>query len=347
VFTVEKSRTELKDRLEKALRRHIPQTPWDKCKRNGLINDYFAGTLEHEGGEKENFQELKEWFATELDYLKAYRREMAQTTTESALDDGEAESVIELESPPSGYVTARASAISESWAMLADARPDVTEFREKLLGGRLLSSEEAEAMVSVPEDGQEELRELGSRLAKDYLGWDEKEAMRYVLTGEAPRLQAIKIHHRGKFPSRYRPFQHSVTLTVLPWVPAKEVERVYRNIQRQLLEETSRETGTRILEVARFYCEQLRTRGPMPSWPAWAERWNETHPDKKFPTWRHFREYLARGAKAALPRYKFPELKSSPEVQAKLDESRDRWIEFLRKPGARLIEITPPNSEDK
>jgi hypothetical protein len=303
---MEKRRAELNDRLEKALRRLIPQTTWDKFERDGYIEDYFAGTLEHKGGENENFRVLKDHFGRELDYLKAVRREMAQTTAESTPGEEESTSVIEPEPSPSDYVSARASALSEFLAMLADSRPDVAEYREKVLGGRLLSPEEAEAIVNAVEDRQEELQKLSSRLAKDYLGWDEEGAIRYILTGEAPRLRAIKIRGRGKFRGEYRPFQHEVTFSVLPWVSAKEVERIYRNMQRQLLEETSRETGTRILEVARFYWEHLRSQGPMPSWADWAKHWNETYPDKKFPTWRHFREYLTRGAKAALPRYKFP-----------------------------------------
>jgi hypothetical protein len=61
--------------------------------------------------------------------------------------------------------------------------------------------------------------------------------MQYVLTVKAPQLQAIELHGRGQFRGECRPFQHSLTLTALPWVPAKEVERVCRNIERQVLEE--------------------------------------------------------------------------------------------------------------
>jgi len=330
VFTVEKSRAELKARLEKVLRRLIPQTTWNKFERDGLIEDYFAGTLEHEGGEKENFQALKKMFARELDYVRDLRREMAPTSTESTSDEEQPTTVVEPELPESSYVSTRARAISEFLAVLADARPDVTEFRERVLGGRLLSPEEATTVMDAPGGVEEGLRQLGSRLANDYLGWDEKEAMQYVLTGKAPQLQAIKIRGHGKFRGDYRPFQHSLTLTVLPWVPAKEVERVYRNIQQQVLEKRSRETGTRILEVARFYWEHLRLEGPIPDWPSRAERWNQTHPDKRFPAWRNFRQYLARGEKAALPRYKFPEPKPSPEKQRELRAAEARFIEMLK-----------------
>jgi hypothetical protein len=69
----------------------------------------------------------------------------------------------------------------------------------------------------------------------------------------------------------------------------------------------------------------------MPSWADWAEHWNEAHRDQKFPTWRHFREYLARGIKAALPRYKFPEPKPSAEKLQAMREVEERFIGFLRE----------------
>jgi hypothetical protein len=216
------------------------------------------------------------------------------------------------------YVSGRAKAISESLAAFADGRPDVIEFREKCLSGRLLSAEEASAVVDESEsilgDLRElELRKLGSILANDYYGWDEQGAIWYVLTGTAPRLRPITIRGRGKLPAAdgVVPFQHSVALSVLPWVPAKELERAYRTVQEQLLEEKPRETGLRIMEVAQFCWEQHRRTGPMPSWRTYFERWNRTFPEKRFKKWRNFREYFLRGAKAAIPNYKLPELKAS------------------------------------
>jgi hypothetical protein len=66
-----------------------------------------------------------------------------------------------------------------------------------------------------------------------------------------------------------------------------------------LVEGTPHETGTRILEVVQFWWEQFRIRGPLPSWPAWYELWNEMHPDMKIKTWRNFQQYFWRGIKCA------------------------------------------------
>jgi hypothetical protein len=348
---METRKAKLKARLEKALRRPVHQAVFDKFDGfGGPIEKYFEGSLEHEAGEKGNFQALKGIFRDELDYLKRVEREKEQTLTASAAGDERFTSLIEPESSDS-YVGTRACAISEVWAALADERPDVTEFRQTVLGGRMLSPKRASIMLDAPGDMLDELRELelrklGSILANDYYGWDEEGAIWYVLTGKAPRLRPVRIRARGKLPvAHYVPFQYDVTFSVLPWVSAKEVERAYRNVQQQLLEETTpRETGPRILEVVQFWWEQFRTRGPMPSWPAWFELWNQTHPDKKFKKWRNFREYFFRGTKAAQPHYKrFPQAKLSAQEQQEMHAAEDYTIKAVqgyRKIGDRYIEAT-------
>jgi hypothetical protein len=251
---------------------------------------------------------------------------------------------------PGEYVSKRAKVISEVWAALADDRTDVTEFRQTVLGGRLLSAMEASAIVDAPGGGLDELRELelhklGSTLANDYYGWDEDGAIWYVLTGKAPRLRPVRIRARAKSPVLYYvPLQYEVTFSVLPWVSAKEVEHAYRCAQEQVLEETPRETGLRILEVVQFWWEQFRTRGRMPSWRAWFELWNQTYPDKRFREWRNFREYFVRGTREAQPRYiRFPQPKLSAEEQKEMrtaEEYAVKGLQGYRKLGDRYTEIT-------
>jgi len=256
------------------------------------------------------------------DFLGTYSEEVGEGIDEEPSD------AMEEEPSVSAYVETRARLISEFLAMLADQRADVTKFREEALGGRLLSADEARTMEA-PGEVQEDLRKLGSALASDYLGWEEEEAIWYVVTGEAPRLRPIKITGRGKFRQEYVPFQARFTLTILPWVPAKEVGRVYRTIQQQWLKEKSRETGLRVFEVGAFVLERLRLEGDRDSWQAWFKQWNQIHPDKKFKTWRHFREYCARGQNKALPNYEFPASKPRPEMQAEIERFKERLKYYM------------------
>jgi hypothetical protein len=177
-----------------------------------------------------------------------------------------------------------------------------------------------------------ELRKLGSILANDYFGWDEGGAIWYVLTGETPRVRPVRMRAHGKRPvEHYVPFQYDLTLSVLPWVSAKEVTRAYRTAQKQLLEETPRETGVRILEVVQFWWEQFRKQGPMPSWPAWFELWNQTYPDKKFKKWRNFREYVFRGTKEAQPQYKrFPQPGQPAEQEQDMQAAQEYLIKSVQ-----------------
>jgi hypothetical protein len=345
------TKVELKARLEKALRRPIPQTTFDKFDGwGGPIEQYFERSLVDEGDVRQNFQALKGIFAEELDYLKRLDLERARTTTASLTEEEESTPPIELEPWDSSYVRARARAISEVWAALADERPDVTVFRQTVLGERLLSPTEASSIVDAPggtldERRELELRKLGSILANDYYGWDEEGAIWYVLTGKAPRLRPVRVRARGKHPVEYYvPFQYDVTFSILPWVPVKEIERAYRKVQEQLLEETPRETDTRILDVVQFWWEQFRARGPMPSWPAWFELWNQTHPDKRFTKWRYFREYFFRGTKKAQSHYKrFPQPTSSARYQEEMSAAEEyaiKAVQGYRKIGDRYTEVT-------
>ena len=325
---MDEANKKLKSRLEKALRRPIPDVLWNRFDGyGGQIEDYYEETLEPEGGERENFQALKGLFDETLDFVKACMREMTQSVTQPQADADDSMPV--LEPSPNAYVRTRARAVSEYLAVYADERSDVSEYREKILGGRWLSPEDARALLGSQEPVVEDLRELGSRLAHEYLGWDEEGAVWYVLTGEAPRLHPIRTTGRIRSARGFVPFQHIVTLSVLPWVPAKEVERVYRNVQEQVLEERSRETSPRILEVAQFCWEQFRSKGPMPSWRTWCERWNQTYPGKRFETWRNFREYFERGRKKAIPSYKLPEPKPSPDKQEELRTREERLVKEL------------------
>lgn len=309
---------ELKVKLERTLRQPVPQAAINKLVASGAIPDYFEGRLEPDRGEKDNFQCLKALVREELNFLREYRREISRKVVESSSNNVEGSPPMKLEMAHGSYVGKRAEVISEVWAALADDRPDVSEYRQTVLNGNSMSPEEATIVADAPEAALGELRaleldKLGSILANDYYGWDKEGAIWYVLTSEAPRMRPIRIRARGKAPvERYVPFQYDVTFSVLPWVPAEEVENAYRSVQRQLLERSQRKTAPRtsprVLEVVQFWWKRFRTDGHGSSWRGICELWNGAHPDKKFKTWRAFRTYFIRGTKDAQPTYvRFPQ----------------------------------------
>ena len=303
---------DLVNKMQRAVRRPIPRVLLNKLSGfGGAIENYLDGTLEEGGGEKENFRALKGIVREELKYLDEYDRETKSSPSRAFEVDPEAALLTGKTAEDwvfDDYERARARALSEYMAMAADQHPAVTEFRDRTLGGNLLSAEEALNVLNTPESLTEDLRGLGIRLAELYPGWGEGGAMWFVLTGKAPRLEMVKFSGSvTASTSSYAPLpHHSITLTITPWVSAKSVELLYRHLQQQHLADNGRKKKPRTLGVARFCWEQYRLEGERPPWRVLCERWNEAYPDERIEDWHNFREYAVRGVSAALPRYRFP-----------------------------------------
>ena len=88
------------------------------------------------------------------------------------------------------------------------------------------------------------------------------------------------------------------------WVPAGEVAKEYRRIQQTMMADPNPpRTQARAFNVARFVWEQEKIHGKRPPWPTMCERWNDFPLTKPFESWRNFRTYFERGARAVPPRY--------------------------------------------
>ena len=89
------------------------------------------------------------------------------------------------------------------------------------------------------------------------------------------------------------------------WVPAEEVARRFRTMQRTLMVDPDPpRTQARAYNVARFVWEVETAYGERPSWPEMCKLWNDSPMTRPFEDWRDFRTYFLRGEKATLPRYK-------------------------------------------
>src|SRR5918997_2166383 len=122
----------------------------------------------------------------------------------------------------------------------------------------------------------DKLYDLGEDLA-DQFDWPSAEAAAwFVLTGEAPESRPLDARWDTKGGGPYLNPQWRVRLTVPAWLPAEEVERAYRRMQRQILPGKNRGPDPKTLEVARFVWEQERLNGyRRPSWDVLLGRWNE------------------------------------------------------------------------
>jgi len=189
---------------------------------------------------------------------------------------------------------AQAKAMSEYMAGDADQLQPVIEFRNRVLGGDLVSLEEARTLIETPGDVSTELHGLGNHLAGVYHGWEPVAAMRFILTGRTPDLSLVKVRHTVTPPP-------TVTLTITPWVSAETVKRVYRSAQSWYRIPGRRKKKPRTLEVAQFYWEQNRLEGNKLPWPVLFERWQQRYPEREgFTDWRSFQVCAKRGLSAAL-----------------------------------------------
>jgi hypothetical protein len=119
------------------------------------------------------------------------------------------------------------------------------------------------------------------------------------------------------------------------WMPAEEVARAFRSMQRTLMVETDQpRTQSRAFEVARFVCAMEAAYGKRPSWPQMCKRWNEYPLTRPFEDWRDFRTYFVRGAKATLPRYKATDEEITEQVRSATARGEavafDSWVSQVR-----------------
>jgi len=131
------------------------------------------------------------------------------------------------------------------------------------------------------------------------------------------------------------------------WVPAEEVARSFRTMQRTLMEDPNQpRTQARAFNVARFVWEVEAAHGERPSWPELCKLWNDSCKrwndagwnyapmTRRFDHWRDFRKYFLRGEKATLPRYNATEEQITEQVREATirDEAVafDGWVSQVR-----------------
>ena len=128
----------------------------------------------------------------------------------------------------------------------------------------------------------DELRQLAMYLA-NLCGWNEGAAAWFVLTDAVPFVAPLQTSVKtilGNPRNKAR-----ITLSVEPWVSAATVERIYRDLQRQVLGCTdNRPIGRRALALFRLGVEHLRTNkrpsalAKRPSARELMGRWNALRP---------------------------------------------------------------------
>lgn len=201
----------------------------------------------------------------------------------------------------------RGVAESEVAAHLAGDWTEVRAFREEVLGGRLLSPEEAADFYESDDfrSSQRRWRRLVARLVERF-GWEERRALDFLVSGNTPlQLPVWIVEERQAY--SYGPAPPRINLTAAPWVPAAEVEKAFRAQQRRMLEGNNRPTKLRTLLVFLFVWRHETSPQGLPSWPTLFSEWNRAHEDDeelRHPDIRNFRRDYLRTKEAILKRLK-------------------------------------------
>lgn len=189
------------------------------------------------------------------------------------------------------YSRRRAETASEVAALFADDHPEVKKFREAYLGGEnvRLSEEQARQFLdgSQPEHILDEMLSIAQRLGWRYR-WTYHDTWWYLLTGQGPYIQPLRVHYEYVSDEEHHPNMAQLTLIVEPWVDATQVERVYRDVQRQVLSGDNRKKPARTLDAVHFVARRMREQNGE-SWSNFKRQWNQSQTD---PQWR----YKSRGA---------------------------------------------------
>ena len=194
-----------------------------------------------------------------------------------------------------------------------------------------------------------ELRVLGRRLSNRH-PWELVQAINFVLTGTPQLAFALKGGIRSSFNNGVKAHKYDSNTIVLEaeyWVPADEVARAYRKLQREAHGgKEQRKLSNRNIEVFRHVlhlsdvkivsADENLAKLVIPTWRDMLKEWNKEHPAGT--AW-HYEDETGQGAKRFQRDYKrgqrevtgrdtgLPGEKGQPMTRAEL---RDQYARFLK-----------------
>ena len=297
----------LRRRVQRQVGRPIGNTIWTWAHELGFVTE----ALEVEGGD----QGLVEFVAQALRVRDSGLRAAAQRAARGN----------PLGASP-GTHAARIEAISRLAALEAASDEEILSFRERVLQRHSpLTPDEAEAYLENeqargqptkeftgpmellkyqnrrisqdvhvwPGSPLDRLRMLADSLSESF-PWQPAQAAAFVLEGVVPLATPFMLRLQQPW-HETRPRRSKVILEIDLWVPAAQVARAYRRLQRQVLSGHNRPISQRSIDLVNF----VLTHRPE-SWPALLKAWNKEHPEGGYSNYRSFRYAFARASRSLL-----------------------------------------------
>jgi hypothetical protein len=126
-----------------------------------------------------------------------------------------------------------------------------------------------------------DLHDKVARLIKRY-PWEEPDVVWYVLTGETPWVAPLTWQFRGTGSPLDLWSYGYITLKVEPWVSASVVERVYSDLQHQLLGKDNKRVGKKNRELLRFVISRMKSDGSLPKARELVKEWDHANPQWRY-----------------------------------------------------------------
>lgn len=321
----------LRNRLENALGR-FDETSWEIMLEDGVVQDHLDGRDDMDWNELRGYGErvLGRQRKYEREHWERWKppeelREESSAGASATVTGGHSQPVFDVELPQ--REKKRAAVLLEIQIRQAAKHPDVEDFRDRRLEGRLLSTEEAEAYFrsgvrgSITDEG---LANLGSRL-RQYHGWHQDDAAWFVLTGEPPAFHPLSASFHDSA-SVYGPNHGEITLHVAPWVPSEEVKKVFLEARDQMRAGAGPGTvSEQRLEVLRFVEEERAKSARRPTFSALCEAWNQQNPYWAYSDYTNFSKAYREARKEVLyPDYQLPLREPTPNIERQQARIHDR-----------------------
>lgn len=151
------------------------------------------------------------------------------------------------------------------------------------------------------------LRDLSEALASRS-PWSVPQAVWFALTGETPWIWPVEAEYRISWQDDVSLAR--ISLAVEPWVPADSLLRIYRDIQRRMLQGDNRLVDEEALRLFSWVARRRRD-AARPTWKEMVVEWDGQHPppDKSSHggNYRRFYTYWRRAMDAIFPAYVPPD----------------------------------------
>jgi hypothetical protein len=150
-----------------------------------------------------------------------------------------------------------------------------------------------------PRSPLDQLRKLAIELCESY-PWQPAQAAAFIVEGLIPVATPFFLH-MPQTTHGTRPRRARIILEIDMWMPAAEVLRAYRHVQRQVLRGHNRPISRRSIELVNFVLQR-----PAETWQQVLDEWNKEHLTSPYPDYRRLRTAFVRAQQALLtPTYRY------------------------------------------